>query len=76
MSYNYYCFKITKQLLRNYLNASPALLTMNEFPNLFVFTSGLANLLCLLSSYEIETERGRRLVILLRGSLTIDLNKC
>jgi len=44
---------------------------MNEFANLFVFTRGVANLLCLLSSYEIETEGGRRLVILLRGSLGI-----
>ena len=54
----------------NYLIAFLALLTMNEFPNLFVFTGGMANLLCLLSSYEIGTKNGRRLVILLRGSLT------
>jgi len=49
---------------------------MNEFENLFVFTRGVANLLCLLSSCEIETAGGRRLVILRRGSLTIDLNRC
>ena len=48
--------------------------TMKEFPNLFVFTGGMANFLCLLSSYEVETKGGRKLVILLRGSLTIDLN--
>ena len=30
---------------------------------------------CLPSSYEVETKGGRRLVILLRGSLTIDLKK-
>ena len=36
------------------LHASLALLTMNEFANLFVFTRGVANFLCLLSSCEIE----------------------
>ena len=66
---------MTKRLpLESFLNAFLALLTMNEFPNLFIFTGGMANLLCLLSSYEIKTKGGRRLVILLRGSLTIDLN--
>jgi len=48
---------------------------MKEFPNLVVFIGGMANLLCLLSSYEIETKGGRWLVILLSGSLTIDLNR-
>jgi len=42
---------------------------MNEFANLFVFSRGVANLLCLLSSCEIETAGDRRLVILLRGSV-------
>ena len=58
-----------------YLDAFLELLTMKEFPIPFFFTGGMANLLCLLSSYEAETKEGRRLVILLRGSLTIDLNR-
>lgn len=61
MIYNYCYNKITKTTtLKNHLNASLVLLTINEFPNLFVFTRGVANLLCLLSSYEIETEGGRQ----------------
>jgi len=48
---------------------------MKEFANLFVFARGVANLR-LLRSCEIETEGGRRPVISLRGSLTIDLNRC
>ena len=65
---NYHYYKMTKRLpFEIILNALLALLTMKEFPNLFVFTGGIA--------YEVETKGGRRLVILLRGSLTIDLNR-
>ena len=50
---------MTKRPLKlYYLNAFLALLTMKEFPNLFVFIGGMANLLCLLSSYEVETKGG------------------
>lgn len=61
MIFNYYYNKITRTTtLKNHLNASLVLSTMNEFPNLFVFIRGVANLLLLLSSYEIETEGGRQ----------------
>ena len=68
---NYHYYEMTRRLPFEML----AILTMKEFLNLFAFTGGMANLLCLLSSYEVETKGGRRLVILLRGSLTIDLNR-